>query len=112
MTLRTIIDKLKLKVRTAEQNLNTEVTGGYMSDLLSDVIANASVGNLWVTLQGHPNIVAVAALKELSGIVLVNDRQPDKETLERANAEGIPVLTSEKPAFELVGEFYALMAQT
>ena len=80
-----------------------------MSDLLSDVIANAKAGDVWVTLQVHPNIVAVAALKELSGIVLVNGRQPEVETLDRANEEGIPILITEMPAFELVGELYKLI---
>lgn len=89
--------------------MTQEVTGGYVSDLLSDVIANAKAGNLWVTLQVHPNIVAVASLKELSGIVLVNSRQPEVETLDRANEEGIPILTTERRTFDLVGELYKLV---
>ena len=89
--------------------MTREVTGGCASDLLSDVIANAKAGSLWVTLQVHPNIVAVASLKELSGIVLVNSRQPEVETLDRANQEGIPILTTERRTFELVGELYQLI---
>lgn len=109
MKLETIIESLGLQVKTDGGNLTQKVTGGYVSDLLSDVVANAEEGNLWVTLQVHPNIVAVATLKELSSIVLVNDRQPEKETLGRANGEGIPILTTERPAFELVGELYKLV---
>ena len=111
MKLETIIESLSLEVKTVEQNLIQEVTGGYVSDLLSDVIANAKVGNLWVTLQGHPNIVAVATLKDLSSIVLVNGRQPEQEALDRANEEGIPILSTEMPAFELAGELYKLIKE-
>ena len=108
MKLKTIVEDLGLGVKTAGTALTQEVTCGYASDLLSDVIAHARMGHLWVTLQVHPNIVAVAILKELSGIVLVNGRQPEAETLARANQENIPILTTEMPTFELVGKLYKL----
>ncbi|MBI5633087.1 MAG: serine kinase [Nitrospirae bacterium] len=108
MELQELINSLSLEVKTPELDLHREVTGGYASDLLSDVIGNAHKGNIWVTLQVHLNIVAVASLKELAGIILVNSRNPDADTLKKANAEKIPVLTSTLPTFELVGKLYAL----
>ena len=111
MKLENIATTLGLEVKTVERELTQEVTGAYVSDLLSDVMANARKGDLWVTLQTHPNIVAVALLTELSGIVLVNSRQPEKETLKKANEEGIPILTSEMPTFELAGKLYNLLAK-
>ncbi|MEW6675801.1 MAG: serine kinase [Nitrospirota bacterium] len=106
MKLQEIVDSLSLEVKTASSNLTREVTGGYVSDLLSDVIANSKEGNIWVTLQTHQNIVAVATLKELSGIILVNNRNPDTETSKKAEREGIPIMVSPLPAFELVGKLY------
>ena len=103
-----LVDSLNLKVVCAAENLDKVVTGGYVSDLLSDVMAHTKKGNIWITLQGHPNIVAVAVLKELAGIVLVNNRQPDEETLEKAKSENVPIMTSELPAFELVGKLYQM----
>lgn len=103
-----LVDSLNLKVVCAAEHLNRVVTGGYVSDLLSDVMAHTKKGNIWITLQGHPNIVAVAVLKELAGIVLVNNRQPDEETLEKARTEKVPIMTSELPAFELVGKLYQM----
>jgi hypothetical protein len=85
-----------------------EVNGGYASDLLSDVIANAREGDLWVTLQTHQNIIAVASMKELAGIVLVNAREPEVDTLEKAREEDVPLLVSPLPAFELIGRLYKL----
>jgi len=84
------------------------VEGGYASDLLSDVMANAQKGDIWITLQTHPNIIAVAVLKEISAIVIINGRKPEPEMLEKAAKEGIPVLTCPLPAFELIGKLYGL----
>jgi len=111
MTLATIIEELGLEVKSAGGDLTHEVTGAYVSDMLSDVIANSKEGQLWVTLQVHPNIVAVATLKDLAGIVLVNGRQPEKETLARAKEENIPVMTTRLPTFELAGKLYRLVRE-
>jgi predicted transcriptional regulator len=108
MKLQEIVDTLSLEVKTGSSNLGKEVTGGYVSDLLSDVIANSKEGNLWITLQTHQNIVAVATLKELSGIILVNGKRPDEDTLRKATDEGIPIMITPLPAFEIVGRLYAL----
>lgn len=99
---------MSLEVKTASSNLSKEVTGGYVSDLLSDVIANTNEGNIWITLQTHQNIVAVAKLKDLSGIILVNNRTPDPETLKKADEEGLPIMVTSLPAFEIGGRLYTL----
>lgn len=103
-----LVEKLDLQVKTAKENLDREVTGGYASDLLSDVLANSSQGNVWVTLQIHQNIVAVASMKEIAAIIIVNGRQPERETIEKAETENIPIMVTDLPAFELVGRLYGL----
>jgi len=109
MKLKEIIEKLQLKVLTGQENLDADVTGGYASDLLSDVIANSKQGNLWITLQIHQNIIAVAKLKDLAGIIIVNNRKPDDDTLEKAKEENVPILGSEEMAFEVSGKLYELI---
>ena len=106
MKLREIVEKLNLEVKCAADKLDREVTGGYVSDLLSDVIANSKTGNLWITLQVHENVVAVASLNDLAGILLVNGREPAAETKEKAETEGIPIIVSKMSAFELAGRLY------
>jgi predicted transcriptional regulator len=108
MKLKEIVEKLSMEVKSGKERLENEVKRGYVSDLLSDVMANTEAGDLWVTLQIHQNIVAVATLKELSGIVLVNSRCPDDDTIQKANAEGIPIVVSSMSAFEVVGRLYKL----
>ncbi len=108
MILKDIVAKIDLKTRTAAQKLEVEVSGGYASDLLSDVLANAQPGNLWVTLQVHQNVIGVAVVRELSGVIIVNGREPDEETLKRAEEEGIPVMVTKLPTFEMVGRLYQM----
>jgi len=106
--LNELVEKLNLDVRSAKSRLDFEVTGGYASDLLSDVLANSQEGNVWITLQIHQNIIGVASMKDLAGIILVNNREPEQETLEKAELEQIPIMITGLPTFELVGKLYNL----
>ena len=108
MKLHEIVDKLNLSVKTASGKLDTEIVTGYASDLLSDVIANGKEGDLWVTLQIHPNIVAVASMKGISGIVIINSREPEEDTAKKAEDEQMPIMVSDLPAFELIGKLYTM----
>ncbi len=108
MNLIEIVEKLQLTVKTGADLLDKEIKRGYVSDLMSDVMANTNDGDLWVTLQIHQNIVAVAVMKSLGGIILINGREPEEDTVQKAEAEGLPILLSDMPAFELVGRLFSL----
>lgn len=108
MTLREVAEKLEMKPVSALSRLSQEFTGGYVSDLLSDVMANAKAGDVWITLQIHQNIVAVATLKELAAIIIIGGRQPEKQTLAKAEEETIPILLSGLSAFEVAGRLYQM----
>ncbi|MBM3296186.1 MAG: serine kinase, partial [Candidatus Aminicenantes bacterium] len=73
MTVEEVIRTLSLSVLCGGPDLAREVRGGYTSDLLSDVMARSREGDVWITLQTHQNIIAVARLKNLSAVVLVNN---------------------------------------
>ena len=109
MTVHDVVDKLNLTVFSGSQGLANTVTGGYTSDLLSDVMGHADAGYLWITLQAHKNVIAIASLKELAAVVLVKGIRPDEETLSLANQEGIPILGSNLQTFELSGEIFSLL---
>jgi len=108
MTVSDIINQLSLTVFNAG-NLDTEISGAYSSDLLSDVMGNAEEANLWITLQTHRNVAAIAALKELAAIILVKGNEPDDDTLTHAKEENITLLGSADASFELSGKIYALI---
>lgn len=111
MKLKEVIERLDLTVCTHSERGVAEVTGGYAGDLLSDVIANSQAGNVWVTIQVHPNIAAIAVLKDLAAIILANGRKPQQETLQKAEEEGVTLATSSLPSFELVGRLYEMMKE-
>ncbi|HUT15900.1 MAG TPA: DRTGG domain-containing protein [Anaerolineae bacterium] len=106
-----IVSRLSLSVQTADDRLDVEVTGGYASDLLSCVMGKARKGNVWVTLQSHPNIVAVAVLVELAGVIITEGMSPDPATLQKAAAEGVPILTTAHTTFAVVGQLAQLGIQ-
>lgn len=111
MKVAKIVEALKLETICGGDSLDKEVTGGYTGDLLSDVMGNAREGFLWITRQVHQNVVAVASLKELAGIVLINSCHPAQETVEKAQAEKIPIMVSDLPAFELSAKVYNLLTK-
>ncbi len=109
MTVQQLTEKLGLKVFGGGQGLENNITGGYVSDLLSDVMGNADAGEVWITLQTHKNVMAIASLKDLAAIILVNNHQPEDDTLAQSNEEGIPLLGTALSTFEISGKLYELI---
>lgn len=109
MNLPQIMKSLDLRLLTQSQHLEQVFpTSGYASDLLSCVLAGAGHGSLWVTLQAHLNIVAVAALLELKAVIITEGALPDEATLAKANTEGVILLSTDKKTFEVVGQLWDL----
>jgi predicted transcriptional regulator len=106
MKVKDIQERFDLEVAAGTGGLDREISGGYCGDLLSDVMANSASGELWLTIQSHQNIVAIAVLRELAGIILVSGRLPDEDTKAKADDEGIPILLSPLPAYILAGRLY------
>jgi predicted transcriptional regulator len=101
-----LVKMLELKVFSGDSGLEKEITGGYSSDLLSDVMGNAKEGNVWITIQTHKNIMAVASLKEISAIILVKNLKPEDDVKNISNDEAIPILGTSLDAFMLAGKIY------
>jgi predicted transcriptional regulator len=108
MKIKELVELINLKVAAGDQHLEREAKGGYCGDLLSDVMANAPIGCVWLTVQGHPNIVAVAVLREMAAVVLTGQRAPDPETVSKAEQERIPILVWPGTAFELAGRLHSV----
>lgn len=109
MNLQQIIDQLHLTVLTETGDFaNITPTGGYSSDLLSCVMAGAKKGYLWITLQAHLNIVAVAALNEVAAIIITEDAQPDSDSIAKANQQGVILLSTLEPTYEINGRLWEI----
>jgi predicted transcriptional regulator len=109
MRITDIIEALDLKVLSGREALSVQATGGYVSDLLSDVMGNAREGQIWITLQTHQNIIAVASLKEIAAIIIVKGLVPESETIEKSNSENIPILSTDMDTFNIAGCLYELL---
>ena len=109
MTLQELITTLNLKVITTPRDFNAVTPqGGYASDLLSCVIAGAQPGNIWVTLQAHMNVVAVAALRDVSAVILTENAQPEIAVIEKANEQNVILLGASEPSYQIVGKLWEL----
>ena len=109
MNLQKIIDELDLTVLTEPRDFaNITPTGGYSSDLLSCVMAGAGKGYLWITLQAHLNIVAIAALNEVAAIIITENAQPDAASIAKANEQGVVLLSTSQPTYEVNGKLWEM----
>ena len=108
MKLKKIINYLKLQNLTPKLNTDIKIVGCYVSDIMSDTLANASEGDLWITQQSHQTIIALASLKGIPAILLVNGKKPISEMVKKAEEEGIVFLATSMPCFEVAGRIYQL----
>ncbi len=109
MNLQQIIDSLKLTPLTEPKDFASITPScGYASDLLSCVMSGAARQSVWVTLQAHANIIAVASLLDLSAVIITEGAKPEEATIAKANEEGIILLSTEKPTFYVVGNLWEL----
>lgn len=100
MKVKQILEMVPFKLIAGHEGVEADIVGVYISDLLSDVMGKTQPNQLWLTIQGHSNIVAVAALKELSAILITGDNQADPLTIEKANQENVPILTTSLTSYE------------
>ena len=99
-----LIAALRAELLTAHRP--ETLTGCYISDLLSDVLAHAEPGMLWVTIQTHRNVVSVAAAKDVTIVLFTCGRKPGGEVIAEAEEEGITLLTTPLTTYEAAGKLW------
>jgi len=109
MTLRDIVQRLALEVIVNAGGLDREVSGGFSGDLLSNVLAAARPGNLWITIQRHVNVVGVAQVAGLSGILLAGGESPSPAVVAKAEEMGVPILLGRESTFEAAGRLHRIL---
>lgn len=101
MKVNDLVKSLNLQPITGEIGLDRDVNMVYCCDLLSWVMSHGNKDNIWITVQVHPNIIAVASLLEFSCIIIPENIEVEPITIDKAKEQGIPVLGSELAAAEL-----------
>jgi len=100
MNIQNIIDQLSL---TPLSNIEeTDVTGVFISDMLSDVMSSAQSGNIWLTVQTHKNIVSAANLIDISAVIVTHGKKVPEETVELANRFHVIILGTSLSTFDVV----------
>lgn len=107
MKVRELQEKIGAAVLTGEVGLDNEIGSGYCCDLLSWVMAHGSAGMAWVTVQTHMNVIAVATLHEMACVIIPEGAQMEQDIADKAAEEGIAVLCTDKPAYEICGIMFA-----
>ena len=83
-----------------------ELKGCYISDLLSDVLANAQPGVLWVTIQIHRNVLSVASMKDIAAVLFTCGRKPEPAIIAEAAEKGITLLSTSLTTYETAGKLW------
>lgn len=100
MKVKELKEKLALSV-LCEGDIERECEGCYCGDLLSWVMSKAKENDVWLTVMGNVNAVAVAVLTDCACIVLTENSALDEDAKKRALQQGVTILRSDKNAYEL-----------
>ena len=100
MKVSVLIEKYGFEKLT-DASADVDINHAFIGDLLSWVMGHAKSEDAWITILGHPNIIAVALLRELTCIIIAHDAQIQPETVEKANEEDFLILKSPLSAFEI-----------
>jgi hypothetical protein len=84
-----------------EPAADAEFTGAHTSDLLSDVMANASENLALITIQAHKNTVAVCSLLNLPVVIVCSNRPVAQDMIDSATEEGVSIFVTDDNQFEV-----------
>ena len=108
MLMSEVIKELELTVLADTGDMNMPVAGGYVSDLLSHVMGQAQAGQVWITMQGHQNIIAVASLVGLSAVVVAGGIEPEQQSIAKAKEQEVILCKTSLSVYEAAGRLYRL----
>ena len=106
MLLSDVIKALNLEIVAGTGAMDAEVTGGYVSDLLSHVMGKAKSGQLWITMQGHQNIIAVASLIGLAAVIVADGIEAEESAAAKARDQEVVLCKTKLTAYEVAGRLY------
>jgi predicted transcriptional regulator len=102
--IKNICERINAKVIAGTDQMDREISGVYICDLLSWVMSHANKGDAWITVMSHANVVAVASLLDLGCIIVPEDIKMDEDAIKRADEEGIPLLSTSMNSYEIAVE--------
>ena len=110
MTVKEFADALALKV-LVEGDMEREITGCYIGDLLSWVMGRAPEDCAWLTVMGNINSIAVATLADVSCIVLTENAALDENTRAKAEMHDVNILLAQENSYQVAVRLHALLTE-
>ena len=107
MTLQEIKEILNAQVILAPQDLHhIEIKMACGCDLMSDVLAFTKEDSLLLTGLTNLQVVRTAEMANVTALVFVRGKEPDRETIALAMTKKIPILLTDLPLYEACGRLY------
>ncbi len=103
-----MIEKTGWKAVTSGSDLSKEIVGAYCSDLLSWVMGKGQPDQVWITVQSHVNVIAVAVLRDFSCVILAEGAHFPDDVIARAETEDLALIESDLPVFEIAAKLIEL----
>ncbi len=104
MKIQELAERLELKAVT--KIFDRDVKGVYISDMVSDVIANAKAGDLLVTAQAHANVIAAANLVDTCAVVITQGKALADDLLKMAEKAEMTVFTTALNRWQVASKLY------
>ena len=99
MTVKELANKTGFTIISAP-DIDREVSGAYVGDLLSWVMGRAGESCAWITIMSNVNVIAVATLADVACVIFSEGVMPDEELIKTAEAKGVNLLSSNLPSYE------------
>ena len=106
MKLEEIIETINGTIFNADPDLDTEIKGGCGADLMSDVLASVQPDAVLLTGLCNPQVVRTAQMADVRAIIFIRGKQPSQETIELADQESLPLISSPYGMFESCGRLF------
>jgi hypothetical protein len=92
MRISEIVEKTGLEALNAWED--EDISGVYISDMVSDIITGAAGCGLLLTLQTHKSLIAAANLVDVAMVVFAHDKRPAEDVIQLADKAGIALFTT------------------
>lgn len=112
LVLKEYLECIDAEVLTPDIDISqVNVTNGYVSDMLSDVMGTAKDDQIWITIMRHMNTVAVASMTNIACVLFAKGLRPDESVIQRAVQEEVCLAVCDKQTFELAGILYKMLEE-
>lgn len=106
MKLSEIKELLCAEILCGNEFIDNEVTYGFGSDLMSDVLAYVKGRTVLLTGLINNQVIRTAEMADLNAIVFVRGKKPEQELIELATENNIVLLLTKDTMYTAAGKLY------